>query len=406
MCLIYHAATIADFAATGDLYTRAMKDAEDFGLGFAVPMLNMFYAQAALACGELEIARKVIGVNAAANAPTSDVTSYGQFKIVTAALAAFEQNRSATIAAALAFRERLIDPELMRGPMNTNGCLMLAQALQQVGATGEAREFLAYARDEPTACTNQFPLLDAHLYFMAAACALDEGNDDEARGHLKTGFEIASVNDFANMILWSRDLCSRLCAEALKLQIEPDYVRRLIGRLRLAPPSLDIENWPWRVQVYALGRFEVLVDGKPLAHGRKRPVRPLELLKYLVAQGRREVPETRIADALWPDLEGDEALNALAINVHRLRRLLGHAEAIVYQGRSIGLNPQCVSSDVAAFERRLEVASAAKGGAEHGALKAAALALYRGDLLPEEETAPWVIPIRDRLRARASDRST
>jgi DNA-binding SARP family transcriptional activator len=154
-----------------------------------------------------------------------------------------------------------------------------------------------------------------------------------------------------------------------------------------------------------LGRFEVLVEGKPLAYGRKKPVRPLELLKYLTAHGTREVAETRVADALWPDLDGDEALNTLATNVHRLRRLLGHADAIVYQGRSIGLNPQCAWSDVAALERQLEAASAAKGTTEHDALQAAALALYRGELLPDEESVPWIISIRERLRARLGGRS-
>jgi DNA-binding SARP family transcriptional activator len=130
------------------------------------------------------------------------------------------------------------------------------------------------------------------------------------------------------------------------------------------------------------------------------------LLKCLVAQGARTIPETRLADALWPDLDGDEALNSLAINVHRLRRLLGHSEAIVYQGRSIGLNPQCVWCDVAAFERRLEASAAAKGAGERDALWTSALALYRGDLLPDEESAPWVIPIRERLRVRSHGRST
>jgi DNA-binding SARP family transcriptional activator len=195
-------------------------------------------------------------------------------------------------------------------------------------------------------------------------------------------------------------------AQALERGIETEYVRNTIFNFRLAPPSLDLEKWPWPVQVYAFGRFEVLVDGKPLVYGRKRPVRPLELLKYLVAQGAREAPETRIADALWPDLEGDEALNALAINVHRLRRLLGQAEAIVYQGRSVGLNPQCVWSDVAAFERQLEAATGAKGAAEREALQGSALALYRGELLPDDDSASWLIPIRDRLRVRSGGRST
>jgi DNA-binding SARP family transcriptional activator len=166
------------------------------------------------------------------------------------------------------------------------------------------------------------------------------------------------------------------------------------------PAAPDIENWPWPVQVHALGRFDVRVDGKPLSYGRKRPLRPLELLKFLAAQGARAVSETRVADALWPDLDGDEALNSLAINVHRLRRLLGRADAIVYQGRRIGLNPTRVWCDVAAFERRLERAAAATAKAERDRLTAEALALYQGDFLEDEDSAPWANQARDRLRAQ------
>lgn len=405
MCLLFHASTMGDFSAARDFYTRAIKIAHDSGLGFAVPMLRSFYAHAALACGETDIARQMIGADAAALAPEGDVTSYGQFQILKAWLAAYDGNRNAATAAAQAYRERVYDTGTLYGPMQAHGCTMLAQALVHVGAIGEAREMLACARKEAATFTNQFPLIDAELHLVEVACALDTDEENGAHAHLKSAFGIASANDYAGLIAYSRTLSSRMCTEALERGIEPEYVRKLIRRHQFAPRSPDTENWPWPVQVYALGRFEVLVDGKPLAYGRKKPVRPLELLKYLTAQGTREVAETRVADALWPDLDGDEALNTLATNVHRLRRLLGHGDAIVYQGRSVGLNPEFVWCDVAAFERRLEAAVSAKDAVEREKLWASVHALYRGDLLPDEESAPWVIPLRERLRARSHGRS-
>jgi hypothetical protein len=405
MCLLFHATTMGDFPAARDLYTRAMKVAGDFGLGFVVPLLRTFYAQAALACGEGETARQVIAENAAAHAPTSDPTSYGFFQILRGRLAAHDGNRNAAVAAALAFREHVVDKGVLHGPMPAGGCATLAQALEQVGAIGEAREMLACARRETATFINQFPLLDAQLHFIAVACALDAGEEDDALAHLRSAFGIASANDHAGLIGWSLPLSARLCSEALDRGIEPDYVRKLIRRHQLAPVSPDIENWPWPVQVYALGRFDVLVDGRPLAFGRKRPVRPLALLKYLGAQGGRVVPEIRIADALWPEQEGDEALNSLAINLHRLRRLLGHADAVVRQDRRLGLNPQRVWCDVAAFEQRLSRAASAAGEAERDRLIAGALALYGGEFLPGEDSEPWTIPVRDRLRAQAEHAS-
>ena len=405
MCLLFHESTMGDFPAAREFYTRAMKIVHDSGLVFVVPMLRSFYAHAALACGETETARQMMDADGPAHAPAGDVTSYGQFQILTAWLAAYDGNRNAAVAAAQAYRARVYDTGMLYGPMQVHGCAMLAQALVHVGAIGEAREMLACARKEAGTYSNKFPLLDAELYLLEVACALDTNEEDSADVHLRSAFGIASANDYAGLIAYSRTLSSRMCTEALERGIEPEYVRKLIRRHQFAPRSLGTENWPWPVQVYALGRFEVLVDGKPLAYGRKKPVRPLELLKYLTAHGTREVAETRVADALWPDLDGDEALNTLATNVHRLRRLLGHADAIIYQGRSIGLNPQCVWSDVAALERQLEAAGAAKGTTEHDVLQAAALALYRGELLPDEESVPWIISIRERLRARLGGRS-
>ncbi|MEO8442204.1 MAG: hypothetical protein ABI547_06925, partial [Betaproteobacteria bacterium] len=57
-----------------------------------------------------------------------------------------------------------------------------------------------------------------------------------------------------------------------------------------------------------------------------------------------------------------------------------------------------------AFERRMDAAAGVKESAERDALRTSALALYRGDLLPDEESVPWVIPLRERLRSRSHSR--
>ena len=64
---------------------------------------------------------------------------------------------------------------------------------------------------------------------------------------------------------------SELLAEALRAGIEADHARALIRALRLAAPAAaaDLEAWPWPVRIYALGRFEVVVNGEPLRSGAK-----------------------------------------------------------------------------------------------------------------------------------------
>lgn len=104
----------------------------------------------------------------------------------------------------------------------------------------------------------------------------------------------------------------------------------------LCPARRDTGAWQWRevrpacaesaawpVQVFTFGRFSVLADGTPLVFCRKTPKRPVALLKVILAFGGRDVSEHRLAEALWPDDDGDAAHDALAVNLHRLRRLLG-----------------------------------------------------------------------------------
>ena len=153
------------------------------------------------------------------------------------------------------------------------------------------------------------------------------------------------------------------------------------------------------VKVTTLGRFSVRVRGKPLAFGRKTPLRPLALLKYLVAHGGGEITVAQAAATLWPD-KGALALRALAINLHRLRRLAGSTEIVIHRERHIAIDWRHVWCDAEVFERMLDQATQAGGEEERVRLIARALALYRGDFLTGESTEGWVVAARARLRAR------
>src|SRR5688572_22909677 len=107
------------------------------------------------------------------------------------------------------------------------------------------------------------------------------------------------------------------------------------------------------VRIEVLGGFSVRVAGKDLRLGRKVPRRPLDLLKYLAAQGGRQVDEGEVGRALWPERSALATARSLAVTLHRLRRLLGIPEAIVRRGGSIGMDPASVWCDAANFERLL-----------------------------------------------------
>jgi DNA-binding SARP family transcriptional activator len=192
---------------------------------------------------------------------------------------------------------------------------------------------------------------------------------------------------------WSDAAIARVDEEARGLGVDAG---ELVERLHDASPGKE----PARLQVRVLGPFEVRSAGTAMRFGRKSPTRPLAVLKYLAACGTRGAAESEIADALWPDQDGDVALRSLAVNLHRLRKLLGDASTVVHRDRRLALDARRVWSDAAAFELLLE--SSALAGEEPERMRTAqrALDLYRGDFLADEEDAPWTIGVRQRLRAR------
>jgi len=192
---------------------------------------------------------------------------------------------------------------------------------------------------------------------------------------------------------WSASAIARVGEEARGLGVD---ARQLVARLHDVGPFEE----PARVQVRVLGPFELRIGGELVRFGRKSPARPLAVLKYLAACGARGAPESEVADAVWPDQDGDAALRSLTVNLHRLRRLLGDPATVTHRNRRLLLEPRHVWSDAAAFERKLESAPLATTDDERTQLTRIALEMYRGDFLADEEDAPWMIAVRERLRAR------
>jgi steroid delta-isomerase-like uncharacterized protein len=177
----------------------------------------------------------------------------------------------------------------------------------------------------------------------------------------------------------------------------PDLIRGS-GMFADIPP-LDVEDCLWPIRLMTLGHFEVNFYYEPLVFCRKAPKKPIALLKAIVALGGRDVPEGQLTDALWPDEEADAAHDAFAVNVHRLRRLIGHDAVIRRDGR-VALDADRCWIDVWAFERLLDQARAAGTADERVVLTVKALALYRGAFLPADPDEPWALSMRERLRAK------
>jgi DNA-binding SARP family transcriptional activator len=271
---------------------------------------------------------------------------------------------------------------------------LVASAFADVGQFDEAMELVASTRRLVQG--TYLEVMETQLLLEEAYVAHLRGDAQAARARIAQALPLAVAGSghaaYAQRIL-SRNRA--LLEIALEAGIEPEFVRRTIRMWRLAPPAEEIAAWPWAVRVRTLGGFDVQVNDAPVEFGRKAPRKTLALLKAVIARGG-SAPESGLIDTFWPDEPGDTAARSLAAAVHRLRGLLGHADAVIQQGGQVTLDRARVWVDAWAFERVLPDARAA----HDDDAAAQALAFYRGAFLAEEEGDAWPVAMRERLRSK------
>lgn len=146
------------------------------------------------------------------------------------------------------------------------------------------------------------------------------------------------------------------------------------------------------IQVYALGRFDIVLEGAPLRFVSKAPSKVLALLKGLLCAGGHGLSQATLQDALWRESDAWLARRALNTAVYRLRRLLRRKDAVVHNDGWIGLDPGLCWVDAWAFEQAIAEPQ------DPAALRAV-LRLYGGMFLGEAEH-PLAFEARARLRRK------
>ena len=278
---------------------------------------------------------------------------------------------------------------------------VLANALFECGEPQAAREQLAQAQQLADAIGT--PILQIQTACTEAYFLLCEDGEAAALAPLRRALTLMRETDLMNYSGWRHVVMSLLCAVALEHDIEAKLVDRLILHRRLKFPKerATTDAWPFPLKIHTLGRFSLLRDGKPVRFEGKAQKKPLELLKLLVALGGREVAESRIIDALWPETEADQARQNLKATLHRLRKLIGNDVLLLNEGK-LTLDPHQVWVDVWAFERLLnDSRDNLHTGHSQKAIDSGqrAVKLYQGAFLAADDQ-PFFLPLRERLRAR------
>lgn len=161
------------------------------------------------------------------------------------------------------------------------------------------------------------------------------------------------------------------------------------------------------VRIHLLGRFEIIREGPQLRADEWSRRKAAALLKYLAIHKR--LVKDQAIDLFWPDSDLESGANNLYRTLHELRQTLnkslGHGTAelvFAFEDGVLSLN-QSVWVDIAEFERlcaqRVEKLDERIESLEH------ALALYQGDLLPDDLYAEWTLTSRESLRRQYREAS-
>ena len=135
------------------------------------------------------------------------------------------------------------------------------------------------------------------------------------------------------------------------------------------------------VEVRLLGRFEVVVDSRPVPAQAWAHRRAADLVKLLALAPEHRLMRDEVIEALWPQLSATAGVANLHKAAHYARRALGWPESIVLRRGVVELAPgHRVETDVELLE---------EGGSSRDGDVA--------ELLPDDRYEEWTAAHRDRL---------
>ncbi|MCI0734009.1 MAG: hypothetical protein L0Y38_09345 [Methylococcaceae bacterium] len=99
-----------------------------------------------------------------------------------------------------------------------------------------------------------------------AGIALGMQDEALAKDQLSLALAAGAGHGFENTLSehFIHPTTARICGFALKHGIEPGYVKRIIHAQRLAPPSQDIDDWPWPIRIRAFGSFALEIEERSI----------------------------------------------------------------------------------------------------------------------------------------------
>ncbi|MDH5426151.1 MAG: hypothetical protein OEY29_14275 [Gammaproteobacteria bacterium] len=263
--------------------------------------------------------------------------------------------------------------------------------------TGDYQHSLEFA-DRTIDTVDGFPNYGVfvHALMIKTLLKAKTGEMDTAFQCLKKAILLIKQHKINRYTNWYPALVSTVAQFAFRYDIESEIMKNWIAlHINYLPaPSPAVTEWPWPVQVFTLGRFEVLVNGRAIFAETRRNARPIQLLKCIIKHHGHVLIST-LNDELYPDMPADKQQNSLHTHLHRLRQLLLSDEIILRESDKLCLSKNHCWSDDSAFSALLVTKTDI---AENNANRQQALALYKGEYLKSENDDFDILTRREHLR--------
>ena len=155
-----------------------------------------------------------------------------------------------------------------------------------------------------------------------------------------------------------------------------------------------------RIAISMFGGFKIIIDDKLVTDSINRSNRIWNLLSYLIVNRARDIPQSELIEAIWPDEDTDSPGSSLKTLVYRVRGMLAgelgeELPLILSQRNSYSWNNEYdCALDIEEFEKYCaQGADARRSDDERMETYKRATGLYKGDFLPKLSDQLWVIPL-------------
>ncbi|MCQ4045293.1 BTAD domain-containing putative transcriptional regulator [Streptantibioticus rubrisoli] len=167
-----------------------------------------------------------------------------------------------------------------------------------------------------------------------------------------------------------------------------------------------------KVSIWCFGGFRMAVGERLIDWTKVRP-RARAAMRLLAVRAGQPVHRETLIEALWPDAPADSATANLQVAISSLRNLLEpdrerrKPRLVIRDGDAYLLNlPAGAHLDTLAFQAALAYGRRARAAGNTAMTRQGlrdALAVYRGELLPEDGPAEWLQQDREMYRYQAAN---